>query len=410
MVIKQQHVLVVSQYYAPENFRITDLCRAWVARGCRVTVLTGIPNYPAGKFYPGYGWFSRRRETLDGVSVIRLPILPRGKNRVGLVCNYYSFVFCGFFFRLFTRLKPDLVYVHAVSPMTQAIPAVQFARQRDIPCLVDVLDLWPENVEAVGGLKSRAILNAVGRMVDRVYRKTDLIAAASERFCEAIAARGVPPEKIAFWPQYYEPFYAPRPPRAPDGVFRIGFAGNLGFAQGLDVLPETARLLREAGVPVRFAMLGDGRAKAALQSAIERLDVGEFFSFDDPVAAERVPDFLGGCDAALVPYADSPVFEKTIPGKLQSCLACGRPILACGRGELARITAESGAGLCSPAGDPAALAANIERLYRAEPSERARMGDAGAAYAAAHYGREKLLDEMDALFERAKRLHKERRS
>ena len=197
-----KHILVVSQYFYPEEFRINDICQEWVKRGYKVTVVTGIPNYPGGKFFKGYGLFSRRKENHNGIEIIRLPILPRLKNPVTLSLNYLSFVVSGYLWKLTTKINADYVFVFEVSPMTQALPGVWYARKNNIPCYLYVQDLWPENVETVAGITNGLILNAIGRMVDYIYRHCSMIFVPSRSFVEAIRGRGVPEGKIEYWPQY----------------------------------------------------------------------------------------------------------------------------------------------------------------------------------------------------------------
>ena len=159
--MRREHILVVSQYFYPENFRINDICAEWVKKGYKVTVVTGIPNYPQGKFYKGYGWFKRRKETWNGVDIIRIPLISRGKSSIRLALNYFSFVISGWFWKLFTRVKADIVFTFEVSPMTQALVGVWYAKRRKIPHYLYVQDLWPDNVEIVTGIKSKAILNPI---------------------------------------------------------------------------------------------------------------------------------------------------------------------------------------------------------------------------------------------------------
>ncbi len=137
----KKHILVISQYFYPETFRINDIATEWVKRGYKVTVVTGIPNYPEGKFYKGYGWFRNNREIWNGIEIIRIPIIPRGSNSIGLILNYLSFVVSGFFWKCFTRIKTDYVFIFEVSPMTQALFGVWYARRRKIPCYIYVQDL-----------------------------------------------------------------------------------------------------------------------------------------------------------------------------------------------------------------------------------------------------------------------------
>jgi glycosyltransferase involved in cell wall biosynthesis len=270
----KKHILVIAQYFYPEQFRINDICTEWVKRGYKVTVVTGIPNYPQGKYYDGYGLFKKRKETYNGMDIIRIPLVPRGKNAIMLALNYLSFVVSGFFWKSFTRIKADFVFIFEVSPMTQALPGVWYAKKRKIPCYLYVTDLWPENVEIVGGIKNKTILNTIGIMVDYIYKRCDRIFTSSESFIQAIVDRGTDRKKLEFWPQYAEDYYKPvdkekaNIPEIPqDGIFNIIFAGNIGFAQGLDVLPEAAKILKKTNTKVRFNIVGDGRFKDYLYEA-----------------------------------------------------------------------------------------------------------------------------------------------
>lgn len=158
---EKKHILVLSQYFYPEQFRINDMCNEWVKRGYKVTVLTGIPNYPYGKFYKGYGYTKKRHEQWNGMEIIRIPLIPRGKTAIGLILNYLSFVCSGFFWKTFTKVKADCIFMYEVSPMTQTLIGVWYAKKQKIPCFLYVQDLWPENVEIVTGIKNKTILNAI---------------------------------------------------------------------------------------------------------------------------------------------------------------------------------------------------------------------------------------------------------
>ena len=184
--MKKKHILVVTQYFYPEPFRINDMCQEWINRGYKVTVLTGLPNYPEGKIYKGYKFGKRRKEIWNGIEIIRIPLIARGKNSIRLTLNYLSFVVSGWFWKVFTRLKADLVFSYEVSPMTQVLVGCWYAKRRKIPHYLYVQDLWPENVEIVTGIKSKAILNPISKMVNKIYKKSDLIFATSESFVSEI--------------------------------------------------------------------------------------------------------------------------------------------------------------------------------------------------------------------------------
>lgn len=401
----KKRVLLISQYFSPEQFRVNDICRAWTQRGYEVTVLTGIPNYPAGKFFQGYGLFKRRRETLFGARVIRLPIVPRGKSAAMLALNYLSFVVSGFFFSRFTRLQADCVFVYEVSPMLQALPGVWFAKRRGIPCYLYVADLWPENFEIVTGIHSRAVIKPLERIIARIYRGCDMIFTSSEGFIPAIASRGVPESKLRYWPQYFEGCYRPltrAQARAsgadmlPEARFRVLFAGNIGQAQGLQALLDAALLLKARGAgDTEFCLVGDGRCKAELVQNAGLLGLNAMFRFLPRVPEESVPYYFAQADASLICLGAGDAFSFTLPGKTQSCLACGKPVLVCADGEARRVIEEARAGLTAAAGDAKGLAEAILALRALPADERRAMGERAAAYAHARFDKARLLDEMD---------------
>lgn len=393
---KQKHLLVVSQYFYPEPFRINDMCKEWVKRGYKVTVVTGIPNYPEGKFYKGFGWCKRRKEVWEGVEIIRLPILSRGKGKLRLAFNYFSFVFSGWFWKLFTKVKADAVFTFEVSPMTQALVGIWYAKRRKVPHYLYVQDLWPENVQTVTGLQNKFILKRIEKMVDKIYRGSNLIFGTSQSFVEEIQKRAQE-DKVKLWYQYAEEFYAPakqtKADELPKDIFKIIFTGNIGKAQGLDVLPKTAKLLKERGVCVQFVIVGDGRDKEQLLSEIEESGAKEYFTLVPRRPAEEIPAYLCACDAAFVSYMDDPLWAKTIPAKMQSYMACGMPILASASGETQRIIREADCGICCEIGNAEALADAVGSLM-ARTDLRA-LGDNAKAYSDRYFNKKILMDEMD---------------
>lgn len=403
----KKHILVIAQYFYPEQFRINDICTEWVKRGYKVTVITGIPNYPQGKYYDGHGLFKKRKETYNGIEIIRIPLIPRGNNSIMLALNYLSFVVSGFFWNLFTKIKADYVFIYEVSPMTQALPGVWYAKKRRIPCYLYVTDLWPENVEIVAGIKNKSILNAIGVMVDYIYKRCDRIFTSSRSFIEAINQRGVNHSKLEFWPQYAEDFYAlvdketvllPEIPQ--DDLFNIIFAGNIGVAQGLNILPETAHILKQNSMKVCFNIVGDGRYKNELMNLVKKYDVSEMFNFVDKQPATRIPDFMAVCDATLISLSKSKVFSITLPAKTQSCLACGIPVIVSADGEIQEVINKANAGICSDAGDVKTLADNIQKLVAMSSDELQGMSDRALDYYKKNFDKNKLLERMDDWFSR----------
>lgn len=393
-------ILVVSQYYYPENFRINDICAELVQRGHDVHVLTGLPNYPGGDFFDGYSRSGPFEQEHEGVKIHRVKILPRKQNKIMLALNYASFVVTGR--RAARRLAMrgfDAIFVYEVSPITMVIPAIRVKQIAGAPLVTYITDLWPENVQAAGGVNSGLMLRLVGRMVDWIYRKCDAVLTSSESFVDAIEARGHPRSKLAFWPQYAEDFYRPVEPdpqlreQIPEG-FCLMFTGNLGFAQGLDTLVSAAAELSDMP-DLRVVFVGGGRAEQALREQTKRLGVEDKVVFLPARPATEIPGLLAYADAAVLMLNDDPVFRMTLPAKLQSYFACGVPVLGSISGEGTRVIRDSQAGLECPPSDPKAFA-DIVRQFRALPeTERLEMGRRARAYCETHYSRSDLIDGLE---------------
>lgn len=400
-----KHILVISQMFYPEQFRINDMCLEWVKRGYQVTVLTGIPNYPQGKFYDGYGFGKKRRENWNGIEIIRIPVIPRGNNVIGLVLNYLSFPVNGFFWNLFNKIKADYCFMFETSPMTQCVVGVWYAKKHHVPLYLYAQDLWPENVEIMTGIKSPLVIEPIQRMVDHIYKNCNEIFVTSPSFVKAVCERKnkVPESKVHYWPQYAEEFYQPMEETALADIpktdaFKIMFTGNVGYAQGLDILPRTAVLLKEQRIRALFCIVGDGRYMEELKKEIAQCQVEEMFCLTGRKSAEEVPKYLAAADAAFLSFMDTKLFEMTIPAKLQSYMACGKPVIAAAGGETKRVLEEAECGVCSSCGDEKALAEVIRKLIEMSAEERKRMGENAGRYFVEHFQKQKLMDEMDRYF------------
>ena len=362
---RKKHILVVSQYFYPEQFRINDICTEWARRGYKVTVLTGIPNYPQGEYFEGYDLVHKRTEEWNGIRIIRIPLIARGHSSIGMVANYFSFVLSGYIWKCLTRLRADYVFTFEVSPMTQALVGVWYAKKNRIPHYLYVQDLWPENVETVTGIHSPLVLKPIGKMVEYIYKNCSQIFATSPSFVKEICKRGVPDKKVHYWPQYAEEFYRPMEKRAvpeiqDDGSFKIIFTGNIGTAQGLEILPRTAELLKDENV--RFVMVGDGRYLETFTEEVKKRKVQDKFIMIPRQPAERIPELLAACDVAFLSFQDEELWTMTIPAKLQSYMACGMPVIAAAKGETERIIEEAECGCCCEIGDLEALANTIKKM------------------------------------------------
>lgn len=392
----KKHILVMSQYFYPEQFRINDICAEWVKRGYQVTVVTGIPNYPQGQFYEGYGLLKKRKEVYQGVEIIRIPLIPRGKSSIMLALNYLSFVVSGFFWKVFTKIEADYIFIFEVSPMTQALPGVWYAKKHKIPCYLYVQDLWPENVEIVTGIKNQKILGPIGKMVDYIYKNCDKILTTSKSFVTAIHKRNVPLEKLEYWPQYAEGYNTKIENDTVNRNFTITFAGNVGTAQGLDILLEAAKRLRDQAL--KFVIIGEGRYKEKFMEKVNESKVEHLFDFVPKQPPEMIPDWLGKSDVAFLSLLDNPLFSMTIPAKLQTYMACGCVIVACATGETKQIIETSRSGYCSEPGNVDGLVENILKLMKLESSELKVMGLNARDYSQQHFDKKILMDRIDDYF------------
>lgn len=398
------HVLIVTQYFWPEDFRINDLAVGLMEKGHRVTVLTGIPNYPGGKFFPGYGVLSRRRENFRGIEILRVPLVPRGKGQGhSLFVNYLSFaLFACAVGPLLCRGSYDVIFVYQLSPVTVGLPALVMKRVKRVPIMFWVQDLWPESLSATGAVSSQWVLRIVDRLVRFIYRGCNQILVQSRGFFQPIQRMGVDVKRIRYFPNSVEPFYHPvrlendAPERAGvPGGFRVMFAGNIGAAQDFETILSAAEVLR-SHPEIQWVIIGDGRLGAWVCEQVRERGLTGTVHLLGRHPQESMPRYFALADVLLVTLRKDPIFALTIPSKVQSYLACAKPIVAALGGEGARVVVESGAGRSVPAGDANALAEAIMEIYRLPEQERTAMGLRGRKYYEAHFDRGKLLDRLEA--------------
>ena len=396
-------VLIVSQYFWPETFRINDVALGLKERGHEVTVLTGMPNYPQGRFYKGYGALRPYQKNYWGVQVRRVPMFARrAGGRARLSLNYLSFaVSASLLGPFWCREQYDLILVYEPSPVTVGLPAIVLKRLKGLPIMFWVQDLWPESLSAAEAISSELILNMVARVVRFIYKRCDRILVQSRAFTPRVEALGANSEDILYFPNWAEELYkplelendAPERNELPEG-FRITYAGNVGAAQSFETILAAADKLK-AYSDIRWLIFGDGRMRGWVRERIRSMGLEETVYLLGSRPMEKMPGYFSLADALLVSLRKAPIFSLTIPSKIQSYLASGRPILASLDGEGARIVREAGAGMVAPAQDADALAEAALELYRASSEEREEMGRRGREYFEEHFEREKLLDRLE---------------
>ena len=392
-------LLIVSQYFWPENFRINDLAIELVSRGHVVTVLTGLPNYPSGQIFEEYLAHSDKFSSHKGVRILRVPLLPRGNGALRLLLNYLSFAIsaCVLGPWCLRGQKFDVVFTCQLSPVTVGLPGAFLAWIKNAPMVMWVLDLWPDTLKAIGVIKSSRLLAYVGLCVAFIYRRCDLILAQSRSFIPKIQSLAGPSIPVEYFPSWAEDVFkaeALKPaPEVPvkDGVFNVMFAGNVGEAQDFECILSAASLLKKHAY-IRWLIVGDGRMSAWVQAEIKSRGLAECFHLLGRHPVERMPEFFSQADAMLVTLADREIFSMTIPGKLQSYLAAGMPIIAALNGEGADVVRSANAGFICEAGNAEGLAEIVLKMANLPLSERQVMGKNGFEYSNREFDRRMVVD------------------
>ena len=400
-------VLIWSQYFWPENFLINKLAVDLNAQGMEVTVVTGKPNYPDGQVYPGYAASDIQREEYLGVEVIRIPLHPRGKgSSKGLLLNYLSFIFSGYFFApiALRGRKFDAVFVYAPSPLLQALPAIFVAWLKDAPMMLWVQDIWPEALQATGFVKNRWLLRLVEGAVRYIYRYSDSILIQSEAFRTPVERLVSHKGRIRFFPNSADDLSkavgrSEHPCQVTEEIqqhFSVVFAGNIGTAQSCETIVAAAELLLEYSA-IKFYLVGSGSRSDAVELEVKSKNLTNVI-LTGRLANEEMPAVYSAASVLLVSLKDEPALSATIPSKLQSYLSAGKPIVASLNGEAARLVIDAQAGFACPAENPDALAQAVRELYEMSPDERDRLGMNARHYFKTHFHEaERVIELADHL-------------
>ena len=407
-------ILIVSQYFWPENFRINDLTQELIQRGHSVTVLTGIPNYPSGRVFDAYRQNPKAFEQYMGAKVWRIPMLARGHGAVRLFLNYLSFVIGACLYGPW-RLRgqqADAIFVFEPSPVTVGLPAILLGRIKRAPVVFWALDLWPETLAAIGIVRSPRLLGWVGHLVKFIYERCTLVLGQSRGFLASIAKYCSDTQKIRYFPSWAEEVFnqqdcvpAPEVPWL-EGVFNVLFAGSIGEAQDLPAVLEAAESLKH-DTAIRWLIVGDGRKSDWLLQEVVRRGLQDNVLLLGRFSVERMPSFYAHADALLVSLKKDPVFSMTIPGKVQSYLMAGVPLVGMLDGEGAKVITDANAGLVCAAGDAAGLAAAVLQMAAMSDNQRHQLGANGRVFAQKEFGRDLLMDRLEVLLNEAADLYRQ---
>lgn len=408
--MKKKKILFVCQYFYPETFRGNDIAFHLAKEGHDVHVVTGIPNYPKGKFFTGYGLFKKRHEVINGVKVTNLPIVPRGEDsKIMLMLNYFSYLIVGWVWMFFHALwhKYDMVFCQQLSPVTMSSPAVLYKKLRKVPLYTWVLDLWPESLTAAGGVNNKYILGFFDWFVKSEYRYSDKILTSSRSFDQSILKYGDYKDKIVYYPQWSDgtsdhldsDFVLPEKLQeisACGDNFIVMFAGAVGEAHGMECNMQAALKTKEHK-NIKWVIVGDGRRLDWVQSFVKGNGLDDTVITLGRFPSETMPMFFEKADVMLVSLTDSPLFNMYSPAKIASYMAAERPIIAVLNGEGGEVIRAAECGWNVKAGDADALAELVVRLSQTDRQELADKGRKGKAYYDNFFTKDKCLKKLDEI-------------
>lgn len=393
---EKKKILVICQYYKPEPFRISDICEEMVRRGHEVQVVTGYPNYPEGILYEGYGKNKHIDEVINGVKVHRCYTVPRHKGSIKRLMNYYSYVVSSTKHVISKECVAsdgksfDIVFCNQLSPVMMAIAAIAYKKKYKIPVVMYCLDLWPESLIA-GGITRKSIVYKYFHYVSKkIYRQMDKILITSRMFSGYLEEQfGIPDEKIEYLPQYAEGIFEEIPARKEDGKFNFMFAGNIGSIQSVETVIKTAEILKE--YPVIFHIVGSGSDLERLQEIGKKMKNVVFYG-RRPI--EEMPEFYAKADAMLVTLAADPILSLTLPGKVQSYMAVGKPIIGAIDGEARFVIEDAKCGFCGKSENAEELAENIKKFIKAD--NKIEMGRNARRYYEENFEEKLFMDKLES--------------
>lgn len=396
-------ILVVCQHYWPENFRINDIVDGFIERGHEVDVLCGQPNYPAGEFFEGYDSHSVKEEKHGKVNVYRTFEIKRGSNsNIRIFLNYITFPIASLFqIGKWKKKEYDRVFIYQLSPVMMGVAGQKLANKKHIPCIMYILDIWPQNLYSVINFKNKLIRKMLYKEAMWNYRQPDRLITVSDKmkryFMEKLNRND---EQVTFIPQCPEKLYEQRIEdeelkKRFGNNFNIVYTGNISPAQDVETIVDAAKKCADAGMKdVRFIIVGDGMSRKDFEELVKNKGLEKHFCFEGFHPMEDIPKYTQIADALLGTLKSEGLEDFSIPAKVMSYLAAGRPLLLAMEGEPESIVKEANCGFSSEPGDAEALFENICRLYKMTKSERDILGENAFRYQQEHFERNKNIDRM----------------
>lgn len=402
-------ILVVCQHFWPESFRINDLCDGFRENSIEVDVLCGEPNYPKGEWFEGYGPFSKRHEVHNGIQIHRTFEIKRGKNtNLRIFLNYITFPIVSIFHvpALLSK-KYDKVFIYSLSPVYMGIAGIMAGKIQKKEIITYVMDLWPENLYSVLNFRNSVIRKILMASSTWFYKKSDKLVCLSEKAVKILKERtGKPDECFCCIPQccekiYENNIYDESLNRRFGGSFNLVFTGNISPAQDFPLIIDAAQRLNELGFDINWIIVGDGMSKKETEKEISERGLSGIFFFEGFKPVEEIPKYTYIASGLVACLVQSSLLDCTIPAKVMSYIASGKPMILAMDGEAQNIVNNNNCGFASDSGDVEAFVNNIAKLYSMTEADRAAMGRNGKELHNRYFERNANLKKMlDFVFDK----------
>jgi len=387
-------ILVVCQYYYPEQFRINDICEQLVHYGHSVTVLTGLPNYPMGKILPEYKWGRKRKETINGVNVLRCFEIGRKNGVIGMALNYGSYMVSASVKALFLKKEFDVIFVYQLSPVFMTLPGVVLKKRSHKPLYLYCCDIWPESLKNYIADESSLIYKTVSKFSRYLYSQCDAITVTSKPFIDYFnQAHSIPIERISYNPQHADDNYLEMDFLVDDDVTDFVFMGNIGIAQDIDCILEATEKIKS--IPkFKVHFVGDGSYLETSKDLAKQKGLEDLVVFHGRHPLDEMPNFYKLADACLLTLKDDSLVGWTMPSKLQGYMAAGKAVIGAINGAALDVISESNCGVCVKASDSEALAEAMKEFIQ-DPDKFKECGENGRNYFKSHFTKEIYMRKLE---------------
>ena len=394
-------ILVVTQHFWPESFRINDICEGFVEQGYEVDVLCGIPNYPKGEFFEGYSWVKNRRQVINGMKIRRCLEIKRGNNsNIRIFLNYISFPI-GSLFSLpyLMRQKYDKIFLFQTSPVMMSLTGILLGKIKKIETTMYVLDLWPENLYSVLKIKSKFLQKFLSWVSNWHYKNADKLIANSKKL-QAILQERTGKQNVAFIPQFCEKIYETVVVDESlvirfSNTFNMVFTGNISPAQSFETVVSAAKIIKDMGVNnIAWIIVGDGMSRSWLEDEVKKAGLENSFTFTGHLPIADIPKYTHIADGLFACLSKSDMLDCALPAKVFSYYATGRPMVLAMDGEIQEIVNLSEAGYAVDAEDYKGFAEAVLRLYNASDVDYLRMREKAKAYYNSHFERNFNMNKL----------------